>query len=87
MQLASQLIDTLAGKFQPEKFHDEYQENIKQLIEKKLKGERIRAPRYERPAPVLDIVEALKKSIAEGKAAPKQQRAASPKGGKKHKAA
>ena len=88
LQLASQLIDTLSGKFQPEKFIDEYQENIKQLIEQKQKGERIRAPKYERPAPVVDILEALKKSIAKGKAAPKQHRAASGKAkARKHKAA
>jgi DNA end-binding protein Ku len=84
LQLASQLIDTLSGKFQPEKFHDEYQKNVEQLIEQKQKGERLRAPKYERPEPVAIILDALKKSLAQGKAAPKQTvRARS----RKHKAA
>jgi DNA end-binding protein Ku len=84
LQLASQLIDTLSGKFQPEKFHDEYQKNVEQLIEQKQKGERVRAPKFERPAPVANILDALKKSLAEGKATPKQAAHAR---GRKHKAA
>jgi DNA end-binding protein Ku len=83
LQLASQLIDTLSGKFQPEKFHDEYQKNVEQLIEQKQKGERVRAPKSERPAPVANILDALKKSLAESKAG-KQP---APAGGRKHRAA
>jgi len=84
LQLASQLIDTLSGKFQPEKFHDEYQKNVEQLIEQKQKGENVRAPKYERPAPVANILDALKKSLAQGKAA---QKHAAPARSRKHKAA
>ena len=72
LRLASQLIDTLSGKFQPEKFQDEYQKNVEQLIEQKQKGERVHAPKYERPRPAVDILKALQQSLAKSKATPKQ---------------
>jgi DNA end-binding protein Ku len=67
LKLAFQLIDTLSGKFQPEKFHDEYQANLERLIEQKQKGERVRAVAYERPRPAVNILEALQKSLAQSK--------------------
>lgn len=68
LKLASQLMDTLSGKFQPEKFHDEYRANVERLIEQKQKGERVRATKYERPRAAVNILEALQKSLAESKA-------------------
>ena len=67
LKLAFQLIDTLSGKFQPEKFHDEYQANVERLIEQKQKGERVRAVTYERPRAPVNILEALQKSLAQSK--------------------
>ncbi len=68
MQLAGQLIDSLTAKFQPDKFHDEYRENVEKLVEQKQKGERVRPVKHEQPRPVVDILQALKKSIAESHA-------------------
>jgi DNA end-binding protein Ku len=68
MQLAVQLIDSLSAKFQPERFHDEYKENVEKLIQQKQKGERMRPIKHEQPRPVTDILQALKKSIAESHA-------------------
>jgi len=67
LKLAFQLIDTLSGKFQPEKFHDEYQANVERLIEQKQKGERVRAVTYERPRAPVNILKALQKSLAQSK--------------------
>lgn len=67
LKLAGQLIDTLSAKFDPGKFHDEYQANLQHLIEQKQKGERVTATRTTKPAPVLNILEALRKSLAENK--------------------
>ena len=67
LKLAFQLIDTLSGKFQPEKFHDEYQANVEKLIEQKQKGERVRGVAYERPRAPVNILEALQKSLAQSK--------------------
>lgn len=67
LTLAGQLIDTLAGKFDPAKFHDEYQDNLQRLIEQKQKGERVTVSKREKPAPVVNILDALRKSLADNK--------------------
>ncbi len=67
LKLAGQLIDTLTGKFDPAKFHDEYQTNLQRLIEQKQKGERVTVSKSEKPAPVVNILDALRKSLADNK--------------------
>jgi DNA end-binding protein Ku len=67
LQLAGQLIDTLSAKFDPRKFHDEYQANLERLIEQKRKGEPVTATKSERPAAVVNILDALRKSLADNK--------------------
>jgi DNA end-binding protein Ku len=41
LKMAQQLIDTLSGPFKPEKYHDEYREQVMELIERKAAGEEI----------------------------------------------
>jgi DNA end-binding protein Ku len=63
--LAEQFAKGLIAPFRPEKFHDEYQERVRKLIESKEKG--TAAPKPEkrpRLAPVVDLMTALKQSIA-----------------------
>jgi DNA end-binding protein Ku len=62
--LAEQLIKTLAAPFQPEKYHDTYQQNLKTLIAAKTKGEEITAAPHIARAPVIDLMQALKNSLA-----------------------
>lgn len=64
-KLAHQLIDSLAAPFEAQKYRDEYQENVKGMIAAKLKGQEITEVRQPHLAPVIDLMEALKKSIAE----------------------
>ena len=64
LQLARQLIDGLVGEFEPEALHSEYRESLRDLLEAKLKGEEIAAPEPVAEAPVVDLMEALKKSVA-----------------------
>ena len=65
LDMARQLVDTLAGEFDPEKYHDEYREEVLALIEKKAAGEEIVAPAApEEPAKVLDLMAALEASLA-----------------------
>jgi DNA end-binding protein Ku len=68
-KLAHQLIDSLAVPFQPQKYRDEYQDNVKAMIAAKLKGQEVTEVTQPHLAPVIDLMEALKKSIA-GKQAP-----------------
>jgi DNA end-binding protein Ku len=73
VKVAHQLIEALAGEWDPEKYKDNFQENLKQLIETKLEGGEVAA--VEKPkklAPVVDLMAALKQSLAqmEGKKKP-----------------
>ena len=68
-KLAEQLIQSLAAPFEPQKYRDEYQENVKGMISAKLKGQEITEAPQQHLAPVIDLMEALKKSLAEKPAA------------------
>jgi DNA end-binding protein Ku len=74
-KLAMQLIESLAAPFDPKKYHDEYRASLRGMIEAKLKGQEVAAAPHPQLAPVVDLMEALKKSLAgkqaaESKAAP-----------------
>ena len=64
--MAQQLVESLASdKFDASKYHDEYREQLLDLIERKAAGEEIVAePEVEAPAKVLDLVAALEASLA-----------------------
>jgi DNA end-binding protein Ku len=64
-KLAEQLIESLAVPFQPDKYRDEYSENVRTMIAAKLKGQQVIEAPQPHLAPVIDLMEALKKSIAE----------------------
>jgi DNA end-binding protein Ku len=69
--MAKQLVESLASdKFDPDKYHDEYREQLLDLIERKASGEEIVAPApTEAPAKVLDLVSALEASLAKAASA------------------
>jgi DNA end-binding protein Ku len=68
--LAQQLIESLAAPFEPDKYHDTYQAGLQNLIEAKSSGRKITAmPHAQAKAPVIDLMEALKKSLAKKPAA------------------
>ncbi len=64
-KLATQLIESLAAKFEPEKYKDQYQESMQAMIAAKQAGEEVAEVQHTKMAPVIDLMEALKKSIAE----------------------
>jgi len=64
-KLATQLIESLAAKFEPEKYKDQYQEGMKAMIAAKQAGQEVAEVPHAKMAPVIDLMEALKKSIAE----------------------
>ncbi len=67
-KLALQLIESLAAPFEPQKYRDEYQENVRAMITAKLKGQQVTEVAQPHLAPVIDLMEALKKSLAEKQA-------------------
>jgi DNA end-binding protein Ku len=72
LDLATQLIQQLAAPFKPEQFHDTYRENVTKLIEQKKKGQEITAAAKPKRAPVVDLMEALKKSLQSASPKPKK---------------
>ena len=88
LELAKQIIASLAGSFEPEALRSEYRESLRELLEAKLAGQEFELPEQEEPAPVVDLMEALKASVAAAskkqqpaddtkKAAPRKRAAAS----------
>ena len=67
LELARQLIDSLIGDWEPESLHSEYRQDLRKLLEAKLAGEEIATPEPVADAPVIDLMEALKKSVAASK--------------------
>ncbi len=62
-KLAGQLIESLAAPFKPEKYTDQYQARLKELVEAKRAGEETASTEGPRLAPVIDLMDALQKSL------------------------
>jgi DNA end-binding protein Ku len=67
LTLAKSLIAHLSAPFSPEKFHDTYRENVQRLIREKQKGGKITTVKQPAKAPVVDLMEALKRSLSASK--------------------
>jgi DNA end-binding protein Ku len=67
LALATSLLEALAADFEPEKYTDEYRDNLLRMIEAKKAGEEIIATPEPQQAKVVDIMEALKASLAAAK--------------------
>lgn len=69
LQMAEQLVATLADSFQPEKFSDTYRDNLMKIINAKLKGKKIKVEEPEEPEPtnVLDLMTRLQESLTQGR--------------------
>lgn len=63
LDLAIKLITSLEGKFEPNKYIDEYQENIRKAIEDKMKGKTIKKTKSKSKKQINDLMEALEKSL------------------------
>ena len=64
VKLAKQLVESLAAPFDPGKYRDEYQQQLRELIEAKRQGETVPVSQAPRLAPVIDLMEALQRSLA-----------------------
>jgi DNA end-binding protein Ku len=64
MDLAKKLISTLASPFKPEQYADEYRKNVERLISQKRKGRQPTVVEQPKPSQVVDIMDALKRSLA-----------------------
>ncbi len=69
LHMAQSLIETLAGDFEPEEYHDDYREALQELIDAKVEGHEVKSPvaDAEPSAPVLDLMAALRASVEAAK--------------------
>jgi len=78
LQLAEQVIDSLVGEWRIEDFENEYRRDLRSMLDAKLAGEEIARPEPAVETPVVDLMEALRRSVAEAQGA----RAKKPASGK-----
>lgn len=70
LAMAESLVDSLTAAFEPEKYHDEYREQVRELIDKKAAGEEFTVPEESLEKPkVVDLMAALEASVAKAKEA------------------
>jgi len=70
LDLAVHIVESKQGKFEPEKFEDEYDNALKELLRKKQKGERIERPKEPFRTNVVNLMDALRQSVAQDKRVP-----------------
>jgi DNA end-binding protein Ku len=78
LELASHIVATKAGHFAPGKLEDRYEDALKELLDKKRSGQKIERPKEHEPSKVINLMEALRRSVQAGK-----RTAPEPKKGKK----
>ena len=78
LDLAGQVMQSLVGQFDPAELHSEYRQDLRAMLEAKLAGQEIAKP-TPAPAetPVVDLMDALRRSVAEAQG--RKQAAAAPK--------
>jgi DNA end-binding protein Ku len=70
VQMAEALVESLTDEFHPEKYHDDYREQVLELIEKKAAGEEFEVPEVAAEKPkIVDLMAALEASVEAAKAA------------------
>jgi DNA end-binding protein Ku len=67
LAMAVQLVEGMSGEFDPEAYRNEYREELRAMLEAKLAGQEITRPEPVTPVPVVDLMDALKKSVAQAK--------------------
>src|SRR6476660_1552648 len=63
LDLASHIVESKAGHFEPERFEDRYEEALKDLLKKKQSGQKIEAPREREPSKVVNLMDAQRRSV------------------------
>src|SRR6266478_7043417 len=63
LDLASHIVETKAGHFDPSKFDDRYEDALKDLLRKKQEGKPIERPEHREPTNVVNLMDALRRSV------------------------
>ena len=73
LELATHIVEKKAGHFNPEKFDDSYEDALKELLKKKQSGQKIERPTEHAPAKVINLMDALRRSVETERRAPARQ--------------
>jgi DNA end-binding protein Ku len=79
LAMARQLVESLVGDFDPEEYKNEYRNELRAMLEAKLAGQEISRPEPAPEAPVIDLMDALKQSVAQAQKDKGKPAAAKPK--------
>ena len=79
LAMARQLVESLVGDFDPEEYKNEYRSELRAMLEAKLAGQEIARPEPAPEAPVIDLMDALKQSVAQAQKDKGKPAAAKPK--------
>jgi DNA end-binding protein Ku len=79
LAMARQLVESLVGDFDPEEYKNEYRNELRAMLEAKLAGQEITRPEPAPEAPVIDLMDALKQSVAQAQKDKGEPAAAKPK--------
>src|SRR3954464_7507273 len=81
LELATHIVETKKGEFEPEKFEDRYEDALKELLKKKQKGEKIQRPKEAAPSNVINLMDALRQAVR-GKRGVSEPRKPAPSSGR-----
>lgn len=76
VEIATKIIDQLEGPFDPAQFTDRYEDALRELIRQKEKGSTVTAPEEPKEAQVIDLMEALKRSLGQSGAGGERRKTA-----------
>jgi DNA end-binding protein Ku len=77
--IAESIIERRSGPFDPTSFHDQYQDALRELVAEKTKGQIVAPREVEEPPKVINLMEALKRSLAQEDKEPEERKQAAAK--------
>ena len=63
LDLAKHIVDSKKAEWKPERFEDQYEDALKELLKKKQSGQKIEMPREREPSKVINLMDALRRSV------------------------
>jgi DNA end-binding protein Ku len=81
LDLAKHIVDSKKAEWKPERFEDQYEDALKELLKKKQSGQKIEMPREREPSKVINLMDALRRSVETEGAAGGERRKPAPRAG------
>ena len=78
LDLAKHIVDSKKAEWKPERFEDQYEDALKELLMKKQSGQKIEAPHEREPSKVVNLMDALRRSVETERGGGSQRRKPAP---------